>query len=85
MFDSSSLDGCGVWHEGNQLPFSSELTHHQVQCWGCQKIRFDGLSGKGLGRAQPLVLLEGKLCRTLESCICWTQSLVQYPEDVVGN
>ena len=66
-FDSSPSDGCGVWHEGNQLPSFSDLTRRRVQYWGRQRIRFGGLSGKSLGRAQQLVLLEGKLRRTLES------------------
>ena len=85
MFDSSLSDGCGVWHEGNQLPSSFELTRRQVKYWGRQRIRFGGLSGKSLERAQQLVLLKGKLRRTLESCIYWTQNLVRCPEDGVEN
>ena len=83
--DSSLSDGCDVWREENQLIFSSELTHHQVQYWGRQRTRFSGLSGRNTGRAQQLVPLEDKLRKTLENCICWTQSLVQYPEDGVES
>ena len=83
MLGSSLWDGCDVLHEGNQLLFSSGLTPHQVQCWDHQRIQSDGLNEKSLRRARQMVLLEGKLHRTLENCIYWTGNSVQYLVDGV--